>query len=184
MENFTLIINNESSDLQLSELTLKEDYRKKWNVTENNFLVLTKNGKLINNSIYRKGGLNNFDLKRDKYFMLLKYQESYLSKDIIKITKSKDNKYLKSSWCIIDNNGIEKVVFEPFDSPYLVKNSCIYHINGNYYNIETNVCYCYVSGYIESTDFLFLENNFDKDHTKRGVMKIDKITGEYEIFRK
>ena len=168
--------------LQLSPITIKEDYRKEWNVHGNDFMCLTKNGELINNSLYRLGGLNNPKLGTDKYFMLLKYVEAFYKKDILVMSKTTDPKHLESRWCIFDKDGNEKVEFDSFKSPYLVQDSCIYSISGNYHNIETNEHYCYAYSSMQSKDFLFLENSFGKDESKRGVMKINKKDGTWELF--
>ncbi len=168
--------------LELSSMTLKADYCKEWNVDMNDFVVLSKNGELVNNSIYRIGGLNYPDLKKDQYFMLLKYVEAFYPADILKMSGSKNPKHLEGKWCIIDRHGNERIVFEPFKSPYLVKDSCIYSLDRKYYNIESGRFYCDASSSMESKDYLFLENRFDKDTSKRGIMKIHKWTGELEIF--
>lgn len=170
-----------SSALQLSQIKVDEDYCKKWNETMNDFVVLTKNGELISNSLYRVGGMGGKPDSKN-YFMLLKYVEDYYSADIMRMSKSKDSKHLSGRWCIIDKNGIEKVVFESFKSPYLVNGSCIYSLDSKYYNIETGELYCYASTSMQSNEFLFLENRYDDDKSKRGVMKISKKTGIWELF--
>ena len=126
-----------SSSIQFSKISLKEDYCKKWNIHLNDFLVLTRNGELIRNVLYRIGGLNNPKLNKDRYFLLLKHVEAFYSAEIMKHSKSKDNRYLESKWCILDINGNEKVEFDSFKSPHLVKDSCIYSLDNKYYNIET-----------------------------------------------
>lgn len=166
--------------LQLSPITVNEEYCKKWNERLTDFVCLTKNGELISNSLYRVGGLNTPHLGKDDYFMLLKYVEDFYSDDITKVKK--DKPHLDGRWCIIDKNGIEKKVFESFKSPYLTKDSCIYSINSDYYNIETGECYGYSSTSMVSEEFLFLDNRYNKDKTKRGVMKINKKDGSWELF--
>lgn len=174
--------NENSDELQLSPIELKEEYRKKWNVNVDDFVVLTRNGKLINDSLYRLGGMGK---KPDgkNYFMLLKYVEAYYSDDIMKISNSTDNKHLEYRSCIFDKNGIEKIEFESFKIPYLFKNSCIYSIERNYYNIETGEFYCHAYNSMESLEFLFLENSYDKNHSKRGIMKINKKDGTWILFK-
>lgn len=171
----------DSSGLQLSQIKVDEDYCKKWNERMTDFVVLTKNGELISNSLYRVGGMGG---KPDgkNYFMLLKYVEDYYSADIMRMSKSKDSKHLSGQWCIIDKNGIEKVVFESFKSPYLVKDSCIYSIDQTYYNIETGELYCKAYTQMSSSQYLFLSNEYDDDKSRRGVIKIDKKTGTWELF--
>lgn len=164
--------------LQLSSIRVNDDYRKKWNIHENDFVCLTKNGQLISDSLYRIGGIGAY--LTDDYFMLLKHVEAFYPDDIMKMSKGKDNKHLESRWCILDKYGNEKKIFEKFETPYIKKGTCIYSIDSNYYNIETGEFYCNSSGCLESTDFIFLENAYDKDLSKRGVMKINKKTGSWQ----
>lgn len=174
--------NKNSDGLQLCPIQVKEEYLKKWNEISRDFVCLTKNGELISNSLYRLGGLNfNLNLKKDRYFMLLKHVEAFYPDTI---TKVKDRKpHLESRWVILDKNGIEKVEFKQFASPYLVKDSCIYSIDGKYYNIETGEFYCDSRTSMKSSDYIFLENAYDKDESKRGVMKINKNDGTWELFK-
>ena len=187
MTNFLHLpqLNNTTTNdnfLQLSPIIIKDDYRKKWNIHLDDFLCLTKNGELISDSLYRVGGQSTPDLRKVNYFMLLKHVEAFYPKHITDHTKS-DPKHLESRWCIIDKNGIEKVEFKQFDSPYLVSDSCIYSINSNYYNIETGELYCNSHSAMKSADYLFLENSYDKDISKRGIMKINKKDGSWELFK-
>ena len=91
-------------------------------------------------------------------------------------------KHLKGCWCILDRNGVEKKVFDQFKNPYIIKDSCIYSEDNNYYNIETGEFYCYSSKSMESSEFIFLENLYDKDLLKKGVMKINKKDGNWSVF--
>lgn len=173
---------NTSSGLQLCKIDVNEEYSKKWNIHLNDFLCLTKDGKLISNNLYRIGGLGKPNLQKDNYFMLLKYVEAYYDKKIIDITKS-DPKHLEGRWTIIDKNGVEKYEHKRgIDHPYLVKNSCIYSLNKSYYNIETGELYCESYTRMETENFLFLDNAYDDDKSKRGVMKINKKDGTFEMF--
>lgn len=175
--------------LQLSPIIIKDDYRKEWNISSDDYVCLTKNGELISNSLYRVGGMGA-DIKKD-YFLLLKHVEDIYDFNFIKkCYPNKSNKelelkrkHLESRWCIIDKNGNEKVEFKQFDSPYLVSDSCIYSINSNYYNIETGELYCNSHSAMKSADYLFLENSYDKDTSKRGIMKINKKDGSWELFK-
>lgn len=179
-----------SSALQLSQIQVNQDYLNEWNNNSNDFVCLTKNGELLRPTLYRVGGLNNPKLGKDKYFMLLKYVEAIYDYDFIKKcypNKSRkelelEKKHLESRWCIIDENGVEKKEFDQFKSPYLIKDSCIYSIDNNYYNIETGEHYGYSSTSFQSKEFLFLDNRFEKDKSKCGVMKINKKDGSYELF--
>lgn len=177
-----------SSALQLSPIQVNEEYCKEWNERMTDFVVLTKNGELISNSLYRVGGFG-FDIKQD-YFMLLKYVEAVYEMDFLKkCYPNKSNKelelqrkHLEGRWCILDKNGVEKKVFDHFKTPYIKKGSCIYSVDSNYYNIETGEFYCNSSKSMESSEFLFLENPYDKDLSKKGVMKINKKDGSWSVF--
>lgn len=179
-----------SSALQLSSIQVNKDYLNEWNNNSNDFVCLTKNGELLRPTLYRIGGLNNPQLGKDKYFMLIKYVEAIYDYDFIKKCYPNKNrkelklqrKYLESRWCIIDENGFEKKEFDQFKSPYLIKDSCIYSIDSNYYNIETGEHYGYSNSSFQSKEFLFLNNRFEKDKSKCGVMKINKKDGNYEVF--
>jgi hypothetical protein len=75
--------------LQLSPIKLKEDYLKKWNNNLNDFVCITRDGELINESLFRVGGLGNKNISDKKYFILLKYNEDFYRDDI---TKDKNKK--------------------------------------------------------------------------------------------
>ncbi len=177
-----------ANGLQLSTIRVNSEYCEEWNESHEDFVVLTKNGELISNSLYRVGGLGG-DITQD-YFMLLKYVESSYEIDFLKKCypkKSKQElesqrKHLEGCWCILDKNGVEKKVFDGFKNPYLTKNSCIYSIDNNYHNIETDEFYCKAYKSMESTDFVFLENSYDEDVSKRGIMKVNKKDGTWELF--
>lgn len=171
-----------NSALQLSPIKVDSEYCKKWNVHMEDFVVLTRNGEVINNNLYRVGGLNNPNPEKDNYFMLIKYVEAFYSKEILRMSKTRDPKHLEGRWCIIDKNGVEKLECKQSKNPYLIKNSCIYSIDSNYYNIETGEHYCHATSAMQTTDYLFLENSFDSDKSKRGVLKICKKSGTYEMF--
>lgn len=176
--------NVDDNTLQLSSITINEDYRKEWNIYENDFVCLTKNGELINNSLFRVGGLGGReDMKKGRYFLLLKYVEAFYDKKILDMCKSTDPKHLEGRWCIVSKDGIVKVEFEYNTTPYLTSDSCIYSINSNYYNIETGEHYGYSNKSIDSKEFLFLDNKYEKDKSKQGVMKINKKDGTFELFK-
>lgn len=166
--------------LQLNAIDVNAEYRKQWNAYMHDFLHLTKNGELISNTLYRIGGLGTPNLKTDRYFMLIKYVEAYYSDDITEDENKKP--HLEGRWCILDSTGKERVEFPSYTHPYLVKDSCIYSVNQNYYNIETGEFYCSARTSMNTSQFLFLENSWDKDLSKRGVMKIDKNIGTWELF--
>lgn len=173
------IVSNEG--LQLSPISVNEDYCKKWNIRQEDYVCLTKNGELLRETLYRVGGMGRPKLGVDNYFMLLKYVEAFYSDEI---TKDKSRKpHLEGIWCIFDKEGNEKIEFKgSLSYPYLVKDSCIYTIDNNFYNIETKELYCKSYTRMESNDYLFLDNKYDKDESKRGVMKINKKDGTWELF--
>lgn len=180
-----ITINN---NLQLSPIQVSEEYLKEWNDRTTDFVVLTKNGELLSNSLYRTGWVSP-NIKQD-YFMLLKYVESTYDLDFLKkiYPNKKDKelnlmkKHLEGCWCIIDKNGVERKVFSQFENPYLVNDSCIYSLENKYYNIETGEFYCNSSCSMNSSEYLFLENKYDKDLSKKGIMKINKKDGSWSIF--
>ncbi len=179
----------DDNKLQLSPIQVNAEYCKEWNEHKQDFVVLTKNGELASNSLYRVGGFGS-DIKKD-YFMLLKYVESVYTYEFIKSCYPKESrkelelrrKHLEGRWCILDKNGVEKKEFDQFKNPYIQKDSCIYSIDSNYYNIETNEYYGRASKSIDSSEFLFLDNAYDKDELRRGVMKINKKDGSWELFK-
>jgi len=71
-----------ANGLQLSTIRVNSEYCEEWNESHEDFVVLTKNGELISNSLYRVGGLGG-DITQD-YFMLLKYVESSYEIDFLK----------------------------------------------------------------------------------------------------
>ncbi len=167
--------------LQLNPIKINEDYCKKWNIRMEDYVCLTLNGELLRNTLYRVGGLGSPNVKTDRYFTLLKHVEAMYPDSITKITKG-SKRHLESRWCILDSNGVEKVEFEAFKSPYLLKDSCIYSIDNKYYNIESGELYCTSYTSMTSGDYLFLENKFDNDISKRGVIKINKKDGTWELY--
>lgn len=183
---------NPNAPLELNSISLDENYAKKWNEHMRDFKLLCKEGKPLRNTLYRLGGMGSIsDLKND-YFMLLKYVESVYSFDFIKKCYPNKNRkelelqrnHLEGRWTILDRFGNEKIEFpNSLDYPYL-KGGVIYTINKKYYNIETGYCYGEASASISSDEYLFIENNYDKDKSKRGVVKIHKETGIFEFFPK
>ena len=170
--------------LQLSSIKINEDYSKKWNERMTDFVLLTRDGQPIRETLYRIGGLSSLRVNQDidkDYFPLMKHVEEIYDDSI---TKDKTQKrHLASKWCIIDRNGVEKIVFESYKSPYL-HGGVIYSLDSNYYNIETGELYCNTSKSMHSEEYLFLENSYDKDKSRRGVMKIHKQSGTYELYPK
>lgn len=98
------------SALQLSNIEVNQDYLDEWNENCKDFVVLSKNGEILRNTLYRVGGLNNPKVGIDKYFMLLKYTEDLYTIDFIKKcypkkTKKEQEKHLKHK-----NMNIDKMI--------------------------------------------------------------------------
>lgn len=182
----SLILQSEEindNKVKLSPIRVNEEYLREWNESSRDFVMLTVNGNLISNSLYRLGGMGSKP-DGENYFMLLKYVEAYYDKKWLKEIKSNsDPKHLEYKWCILDKNGIEKIVCDKFKSPSLIKNSCIYSLQSNFYNIETNEFYCSSYNSIESSEYLFLDNAYDDDKSRRGVWQINKKDGTYTILK-
>lgn len=177
--------------VELVPVELDAKYRKKWQATGSDFFHLYVNGKRANDSLYRVGG---FGVKLDeKYFMLLKQVESKYEDRIMEMTRDFHKKnetkfdnnprHLANCSCIVDENGVEKVVVNEFGTPYII-GGCVYTINNKYYNIETGELYCTShSPCIKSKDFIFINNEFDDDKSKRGVLRINKHDGSTELYQ-
>lgn len=177
--------------LQLNPITLNKEYMKEWNIDNNDFFWLAKNGMPLRNTLYRKGGMSNPNISKDKYFILLKYTKELYTSDFIKgcypdkshEEQQRKRKHLMCQSVILDSNGDEKLVAKQFDHIYLVDpNSCIYSCNSNYYNIETGYCYGDSTYSLKSKEFIFVNNYYDKDASKCGVIKINKQDGSWELF--
>lgn len=175
-----LIKNAGDGALQLSPIRVNEDYRKKWNINQCDFVCLTRNGELISNSLYRVGGIPGANDIKNDYFLLLKHVEAFYEDSI---TTDKNRKpHLESRWVILDKTGKERIEFPQFKSLYLTCNSILYSVDGEYYNIETGECYGSSYHSFGSDKFLFLDNKYHKDPAKRGVLKINKKDGSKELF--
>lgn len=59
----------------------------------------------------------------------------------------------------------------------------IYVIDNKYYNIESGEFYCNSYTSMDTNEYLFLDNKYDNDKSKRGVMKINKNDGTFEVFK-
>ena len=127
--------------LQITPISLHENYAKEWNVSSKDFVCITKNGELLNPTLYRIGGVRTNKIKDKKYFMLLKYVESiYDFKFIKELYPNKTNKelelkrkHLESRWCILDEFGIEHEMIVDEAVKIAVSNT-----NPENYQIKTN----------------------------------------------
>ena len=166
--------------IKLNPIEIDQAYRDKWNIRMNDYMLLSKDGQPIRDTLYRIGRMGNSDLSEGDYFLLIKQYESHYPKDI----DPKQPPRLDGRWCIIDKEGNEKFVVpeDSIDSLYLIKDSCIYSLGGKYYNIETGQYYCNPSTVMESMDFLFLENKYDDNTAKKGIMKINKKDGTWVLI--
>lgn len=171
-----------TDELQLSPIQVDPEYLKKWNESKNDFVVITRNGALVNESLYRVGGLKTDDLKAN-YFMLLKYKEAFYDKSILKMSGNKDPKHLSGHWCILDSSGREVVEFKKFDSPYLVKNSVLYQLDHGVYDIRTNKLIAKYTHSFQSKEFFFC-TSYTTDITEygSGIVKIRKSDASVEFF--
>jgi len=179
MENIEI----QTGSLQLCPININKDYRKKWNEISQDFVLLTLDGKPVSETLYRLGGMSNVKINENidkKYILILKYVESIYDGSIYCKTEN-DKRYLASKWCIVDKFGTEKVVFDSYRSPYL-HGDIIYSENSKFYNIETRELYCSSTKHMSSDGHLFLDNSYDVNMSRRGIMKIDKCTGLYEIY--
>lgn len=185
--------NTDNSPLQLSPIQVNQDYLNEWNEQRTmDFVCLTKNGEMLRPTLYRVGGLNNPKVGKDRYFMLLKYTEDIYDLAFIKRCYPAKNfkeqelarKHLKSEWCILDKDGNEIIVFpNNLYYPSLIKDSCIYTIDNKFYNLETFECYGKATSSFQSTEFLFLNTQYDDNKERRGVIKINKQDGSWELFK-
>lgn len=169
--------------LRLVDANLSAEYKEEWKVYSESYSQLWDGTEMLRPTLYRVGGICTPKFGTDRFLQLLKYSEAYYDREIYDKSKS-SLKHLRGVWCILDAVGNEIVEFEQFATPYLVKDSCIYSLNNNYVNIETGEFYCKSYDSMESDKFLFLDNAFDNDKTRRGIFKINKEDGTYVIFKK
>lgn len=174
-----------TKDLVGIPFKLDQEYAKKWNETCNDFIHLyDANGKKLSDTLYRVGGFGGN--MKDGYVELLKYTEAFYEDSITKDPKRKP--HLQSKWCIVDKNGVEKVVQgQTLRHPHHV-GGVIYALESKYYNLETGEFYCESHSCQKSDDFIFLENQYshlyDKTNPRElGVYKINKWDGTFEIFK-
>lgn len=165
--------------IQFCPIMLNEEYSKKWNERMNDFIHLCdENGDKISDALYRVGGFGG--RFKDGYCELIKYVEEFYDDSITSEINRK--RHLEGYWCIINSEGREKFVANKFES--------VYHIGGiiakserSFINIETKERF--LNGeckYMESKNFIFIDNPYDKDKSKRGIYKINKFDFSIEIF--
>jgi hypothetical protein len=169
-----------TGQMDFCSLVLDKEYVDKWNIHLSDFLVLTHDGEIVRNTLYRKGGYGDFDIKKDRYIMILKHVEAYYPDEITKIKK--DKPHLEGLWCVMDNQGNEKFIQESsLYTPSLIRHSCLYCYKNKYYHIETGYCYGESRKTIESAKCIFIEV-YNIDTHNYSVLKIYKEDGTYEKF--
>lgn len=160
-----------TKNLYLKPVELTAGYCKVWNVLSNTeFYHLYNDGLKISDTLYRVGGLGR--TIKDGYFMLLKQVESRYKNNVTPVKA--DKLHLADTWCILNEEGEEKVIFEKFDSPYLMGGQ-VYKLNNRFFNIETKELYCETYQSISSESHIFLEQG-------NKVRMVHKITGAVKIF--
>jgi len=165
--------------IELRPIKLDKDYAEKWNEINKDFCNLYVDGKKMTDTLYRIGGMGA--KLKDPYFQVLKYTEEYYDDNIT--TDPKRKPHLSGCWCIIDNNGVEKVTVRHFDHLYL-QGGQIFSVNNKYYNIETGELYgdsCYKT--MSTKNFIFIDNSYDSDQSKQGVIQVTKATGESKLIQ-
>jgi hypothetical protein len=164
--------------IEFRQIKLDPKYSKKWNNDLKDFIQLYKDGEKVSETLYRFGGFGGE--WEDGYMVLLKHLQACYPDSITKNKKSK--LHLECRWCIIDQNGVEKVIAPCYNSLYHT-GGLIYSSNNNYYNIETKEHYGSSSECLKSTDFIFINKQYDKDESKRGILKINIHDGTTELFQ-
>ena len=170
--------------IELIPVELSEEYRKKFNETSTDFVHLYKDGKKISNTLYRVGGFGTQE--EGDYFILIKHIEDKYSKEIMEMSKSSGSGlHLAAHFCILNKNGEEKFVASKFDSIYL-KGGLLaaVKIKGSefFINIETGETFEYGKT-MTSKDYLFVDHSYHRDKSKRGILRINKNTGESKLYK-
>lgn len=180
---------DETIGLSFRPAIISDEYRKEWNIHNDDFLQVYYNDVKVSDTLYRKGGMFNNNFKNVKYFIILKQIETTVTdKDRLKIIGKRNGKFLSDVWIIMDSKGNEVKEFDRFDSPTIIGSndvdSIIYSFKGGIYNIETGERYCErVYESFTSSEYLFANNKYDSDESKKGVLKINLQDGSYELFK-
>ena len=183
-ENLALIAN--MNMITLEPIVYSPEYIKKWNqYAGTEFVQIYSNGVLLNDNVY----CTNFywsdkTLQEDSvYFQLVKVVEAYYADNITEDPIKKP--HLAKYQCIINSEGVETYVHYRSSSEHLYLNKCIYHIGSKYFSARTNELICESYTKLESEDYLFLDNAYDTDTSRRGIIQACKRTGEIlAIFNK
>lgn len=165
--------------LKLIPVDIDDSYRQQWNChPEEEFYHLYLEDKKLRNTLYRQSILTS-NINKSKYFLISKNVEDHYSDQIT--TDPDEKPHLKSIWVIMNEKGEELIEFDSFKSPYIIEDSVIYTIDNGYYNIETGELICSSHNTMITEHYLFLENPFDNDESKCGVIIVDKKTGSYQV---
>jgi len=165
--------------ISLVPVEINADYAKKWNDHNTDFVHVYKNGKKVSEQLYRIGGFGG--LKDESYLAIIKYVEQYYDDTIT--TKKNMKRHLAAHWCIINKDGEEIVVMDEFKYPYLL-GGLLYTVDNCYYNIETGEFIGKSYTHMNSNEFIFIDNAYDECKSRRGVICINKNTGNYIIYPK
>ena len=181
--------------ITLKPAILSEKYIAKFQIHDRNIVQVYKDDVLVSDSLYRVGGLFSCN---EKYFTLLKQVEAQYSKEIMGYALEHEKKhnmklnrnpnYLASCCCILDAEGKEKLTSKSHTYCYLLGGiiAAVQDIGGSskIINIETGELISKSARYFSSAEYIFLDNNHDfEDKTRRGIIQLNKETGEYVIHK-
>lgn len=173
------------SGIQVVPFTPSEEYQKKWNIHLDGmiggFLQIYVDGVKVSDTLYRKGG---FFHEAGGRLQLLKYVEEHYEDSIT--TDPARKPHLASYSCIIDSDGTELYVQKKqFGSMYLKGGGNVVIDDSTYYNVNTGEPYsnARIHKTVESANYLFLEDAYNNDKSLRGVIQIDKSTGESTLLK-
>jgi hypothetical protein len=177
-----------NDDIEFSPIVLTDEYAKKWNERSSDFFKIYKDGVPVSEKIYRQGGLFNKNDLNQPYFQIIRYSEALHDRKTFPKHTTEQLRHLKPTWVIIDSKTGEEVYefANSLDNGRIFKNSILCSYKNSIFNIKSGeklVENLSVSS-LESSEFLFVDNSFDTDKSKRGVYKIHKMTAEIEVFQK
>ena len=179
--NQTKLING----LVFQLVTLDKDYKKKWNVinSADDFGIIMRNGNIVNDKLFRIGGLTTL-IEGEQYISLLLQKESFYSKKIMDMAKSSGTaNHLDSQTTFLNNNGEIVITFDKSLTYPRIVGGCIYSMDNSYYNIKTKEFICRGYDSMKTKDFLFVNNRYDNDVARRGVFQINIHNGTYVIYQ-
>lgn len=166
--------------LNLRQAEFSDAYIKELNINRSNkYCHLYLDGKKINDTLYRLGGM--FSTKNSSsYFLILKYEEAIYPDNITKIKANK--RHLAGKWVIIDTDGNEVKVFEDsINSPYIV-GEILYSFQSELFNIKTGKSYGKSYKTLSSNDHIIFEPGYESKYPNACMVMINKQTGEITII--